>query len=202
MKNIASEFNDDVQLFEFLRRSAIIEEFALKVNKEKKFVDWDEVLSFESLLLRFEIIDHKAKSFELPLFQTIPLSEKFIELYQPPFNLDIFDYSVIKFVDLLTGQVVVLDQVNKLGSKYPSIFENVQNIYHKGLAMFLCLTGKFSTQLVVHMPNTGNISFNGAFYVDRFGGIDSGFKRGSNLHLSHEILENDLDRLLSGNFII
>lgn len=65
VKKNASEFNDDIQLFEFLKRSAIIEEFALKVNKEKKFVDWDEILSFESLLSRFEIIDHKAQLFEL-----------------------------------------------------------------------------------------------------------------------------------------
>ena len=99
----------------------------------------------------------------------------------------------MKFVDLLTGQVVILNQGNRFGVKYQSIDEYVNKIYHDGLAIFLCLTGKFSTQLAVHIPNANNISLNGAFYVDRFGGLDSGFIRGSNLHL---------DRLLSGNFIV
>lgn len=40
------------------------------------------------------------------------------------------------------------------------------------------------------------------FYVDQFGDIDQGFKRGAILSLSRDRLESALDKLLSGDVIL
>lgn len=56
MKQIAVSLKNGDYLYEFLRRAAIIEDFALKSEKEKsakkeqKFINWDEILSFENLI--------------------------------------------------------------------------------------------------------------------------------------------------------
>ncbi|KAK8847068.1 hypothetical protein M9Y10_019645 [Tritrichomonas musculus] len=204
---ISQKLEDDY-LYEFLRRSAIVEDFAFKGGKDdsnqEEFIDWDEILSFESLLSRFEITLKKSKIIELPLFETIALAEKFVSLYQQPYNLNIFDSSVTKFVDLLTGQVVIYDPNNKLpeNTEFPKIEDYMKNVYHNGLAMFLGLTGPNASDVIFSCFAINRLFNQKGFYVDKFGDIDRGFKRGVILTLSHDRLENSLDKLLSGDVIL
>ena len=75
VKEIAVTIKDDGYLYEFLRRAAIIEDFALIGQNKKdsedgpKFIDWDEILSFDHLIERYEIEGKQIDdSIELPLF--------------------------------------------------------------------------------------------------------------------------------------
>lgn len=212
VKQIAVSLKDDDYLYEFLRRAAIIEDFALIGQKEKesengpKFIDWDEILSFDHLIERYEIEGRQVDdSIELPLFETIPLADRFVSLYQPPYNLDIFDISESKFVDLLTGKVVFFskEELEIPGKpEIPHVTTYVSEKYRGGLAMFLGLTGPNASDIIISCPSIDRIFNQDGFYVDQFGDIDRGFKRGAILSLSNDRLENALDKLLSGDVIL
>lgn len=186
-------------LIEFLRRAAIIDDIAFKAlnGKSAKFIDWDEILSFESLIERFDLHLKISKPFELPLFETIQLPKNFFDLYRKPYNYDIVDYSVEKCVDLLTGQVVVFNE-NQRTESLPSIIEYNKSIYDGGIAMFLCLSGPKSTAILYYSQMKNLEIIQGGVYLDKFGDSDTGFKRGESLTLSEEKLNMALDQLLSG----
>ncbi|KAK8857709.1 hypothetical protein M9Y10_016117 [Tritrichomonas musculus] len=205
VKQLSHSLKEDY-LYEFLRRAAIIEDFAIKSNTNNKFIDWDEVLSFENLLKRYEIeYNNDTEIIELPIFETIPLAERFVGLYQPPYNLDIFNNSLSKFVDLMTGKVVVFakDKSTIQGkTDLPYIQDYVLSQYQGGLAMFLGLTGPNASDIIVSCQVVGHLFNLDGFYVDQFGDIDRGFNRGALLSLSKDRLENSLDKLLSGDIIL
>lgn len=221
VRQIASFLKGDF-LYEFLRRAAIIEDFALSGEKnaqinsdndnnnnngdeKPKFIDWDEVLSFENLIQRFEIEYNDNETIELPLFETIPLAERFVGLYQPPYNLNIFDTSLSTFVDLLTGDVVVYAKSYssvKDKTKLPFIDDYVLSRYNGGIVMFMGLTGPNASDVIISCNSINHLFNIDGFYVDQFGDIDRGFKRGAILSLSKDRLENALDNVLSGEFIL
>lgn len=213
VRQIAQRLSGDY-LYEFLRRAAIIEDFGIKNRGDVKddnggsggFIDWDEILSFDSLAERYEIERNGDASFiELPLFETIPLAERFVGLYQPPYNMDIFDTSISKFIDLLTGTVVVFAksyETVREKTDLPFIDNYVLTQYDGGLAMFLGLTGPNASDVIISCKSINRIFNLDGFYVDQFGDIDRGFKRGAILSLSRDRMEKTLDKLLSGDVIL
>ena len=74
--------------------------------------------------------------------------------------------------------------------------------YHEGMAMFLRLTGPNASDIVISCPAIAKLFNLDGFYVDQFGDIDRGFKRGAILSMSKDRLENALDKLLSGDIIL
>lgn len=204
VKEIGNKLKGDF-LYEFLRRAAIIEDLALKemlFTSGEKFIDWDEVLSVENLLERFDISSSSIKNNELPIFQTIPLADRFVSLYQKPYNLDIFDTSVAKFVDLLTGNVVFFSRTGKSKTDLPFVVDYVKDKYKNGVAMFLAITGPNASALVYLCPELEMLFTKDSFYIDQFGDNDHGLKRGAILSLSQDRLESALDKLLSGEVIL
>lgn len=208
VKEIAETVSNKVDhLYEFLRRAAIIEEFALKNKKESPksgLIDWDELLSLEKLVERYGV-GIESKLIELPLFDTIPLAERFVGLYQPPYNMDIFDTSISKFVDLFTGDVVFYSKNQTQIPERPDlqhVTNYVKDQYNGGLAMFLGLTGGNASDIIISCPEIDRLFNLDGFYVDQFGDIDRGFKRGAILALSKDRLENALDKFLSGDVIL
>lgn len=206
VKQIAASLNGDDYIYEFLRRAAIIEDFALnpkRRNSENEFIDWDEIFSFENLIERYGI--ENGKSVELPLFETIPLADRFVGLYQPPYNLDIFNMDYNTMVDLLTGSIVFYSSSDLEIPGKPEIMHitnYVKQHYDGGLAMFLGLTGPNASDIVISCPAIDRLFNLDGFYVDQFGDIDRGFKRGAILSLSKDRLEKALDKLLSGDVIL
>lgn len=133
---IAATHLEGLDLYEFLRRCAIIEDFALRNDSVKgKFIDWDDVLSFNNLLLRFHVAVEDDNGFELSLFETIKLPEEFFNLCMPPYKLELFDYSVMKVLDLITGKECILPTKNYQNVKdsivdYVSCFDWEKGFVH------------------------------------------------------------------------
>ena len=113
--------------------------------------------------------------------------------------MDIFNNSLSKFVDLMTGKVVVFAK-NK--STIQDKTDYVMSQYQGGLAMFLGLTGPNASDIIISCQVIGHLFNLDGFYVDQFGDIDRGFNRGAMLSLSKDRLENALDKLLSGDIIL
>lgn len=197
---------------ELLRRAAIIEDIALNTSSKSEpapFVDWDEVLSDENLIERFDLksssssSEHSAK--KLKKFKTIKLPKKFIGLYQQPYNIDICDSSIEKVIDLLTGKVVVVtgkEYVSYDTSKYKTIDEYEKDVYKGGLALYLVLTKDKASSLMFHSAAAGKFWMNDSIYVDKFGDTDHGFKRGLITKLSKDKLEIALDKFMSGEITL
>lgn len=210
VKQISKDLNDDY-LYEFLRRAALIEEFAIKrVNSEivdnpqkSSLIDWDENLSFNNLLERYQL-EIPCKQIELPPFTTIPLADRFVQLYQPPYNLNIFDNYIVRFIDLLTGKLVIFTRNEasvspKDRGDLPFLSEYASQTCHNGPVMLLSLTGPNASDIIYACPTINMLVNQPGFYVDQFGDTDQGFKRGTILSLSKDKLENALDKLLSGD---
>ena len=195
-------------LHEFLRRAAIIEDIALNKNsssKLKQFIDWDDVLSIKNLIERFDVKSSEENAFKkLKKFKGIKLPKKFISLYWPPFNIDICDSSIIKALDLITGQVVVYPQNrNEYANKdYKTIYDAQKEVYKGGLAMYLVLTKESASSILFCSKAVGKLWVKDSFYVDKFGDTDHGFKRGLITKLSKDKLENAIDKLLSSDIIL
>lgn len=68
--------------------------------------------------------------------------------------------------------------------------------------MFLGLTGPNASDIIIDCTSINRIFNLDGFYVDQFGDIDRGLKRGAILFLSKDRLENALDKLLSGDTIL
>lgn len=206
VREISGPLEDDY-LYEFLRRAAIIDDFALKdqlLQQKEELIDWDELLAFEVLAERYGIDQDKVKLIELPIYETIPLAERFVGLYQPPYNLEIFDISIVRFVDLLTGKVVAFSRDGKFkeNPNLPLLQNYVKQYYNGGMAMFLGLTGPNASDLIFSCHSLEKLFNQDGFYIDQFGDTDRGFKRGAILSLSRDRLENALDKLLSGDVLL
>lgn len=59
----------------------------------------------------------------------------------PPYKLELFDYSVMKVLDLITGKVCIFPTKNNQNVK-DSIVDYNKEYYDGGLSMFLVLLGK------------------------------------------------------------
>ena len=68
--------------------------------------------------------------------------------------------------------------------------------------MFMGLTGPNASDVIISCNSINHLFNIDGFYVDQFGDIDRGFKRGAILSLSKDRLENALDNVLSGEFIL
>ncbi|OHS97392.1 hypothetical protein TRFO_36398 [Tritrichomonas foetus] len=216
VKQISNDLTREY-LYEFLRRAAIIEDIALNFSKleQETFIDWDEILSFENLTERYEINIFDLKNYnknnenrpinfdeELPIFTTIPLADKFVGLYQEPYNYDIFDSSAAKFVDLFTGDIVEFTKdESQQTTKLPHFNKHAQK-YHGGTVVLFSITGPNASQVVLKCEDLHSLTIDPGFYVDQFGDTDQGLKRGAMISLSKDKLENLIEKVLSNEIIV
>ena len=82
------------------------------------------------------------------------------------------------------------------------IKDYMKKFYKGGLGMFLGLTGPNASDIIYSCQDFDKLFNQDGFYVDQFGDIDHGFKRGAILSLSHDRLESTLDKLLSGDVLL
>lgn len=193
-----------VKLFEFLRRAAILCYFGIRkdsidINAVGDFnvVDWDDVLSLESLCRIFEIQDINKllgpcfSPIELSQYQPPILAEKFISNFQKPYNYNIFDRKNPYLLDMLTGTVIHSGNLLKYSQTY----------YKLASSIYLVLSGPESSSVVIYCPLLKKQITQKSFYVDKFGDDDVGYQRGVLTRLSREKLYTTIDKFLDNSFI-
>lgn len=79
------------------------------------------VASFASLVVRYDI--------NVPLFESISLAERFVCLYQPLYNMGIFDSSSEKYVDGSQGKSASSLSKIWVRSREERIFRTLNKIY-------------------------------------------------------------------------
>ena len=198
VKRIGSQM-ESYKLYEFLRRSAILLHFGFEediTNQDNKFIDWDILLSMEHLLSIFELTNNKINcDIDLNSFNTPQLADKFIANFQPPYNYDIFDCTNDKYLDLITGKILELPEINE----YFHI--------NRSPKLYILLSGKQSTTVVIFFSTLVSSLFYkmfsayDSFYVDRYGDPDPNFKLGLLTYFSKDRFFNILDKFMNNNFI-
>lgn len=146
VKRIAKSLHP-IYKYQFLRRCAIIQHFALmhKFESYGNFIDWDQHLSYSSLCHRYSLNDQL--DMELPVFPFIELPEKFLSLLLPPFKINILYLSAETAMCLLTGEIV---RFSESGDK--SIITWIDHLHNNcggGTSAFLILTGKQATSVFI-----------------------------------------------------
>lgn len=209
------------ELFLFLRRVCLAEHFLLKRRnnsknielKSKQIIDWDDILSINSLSQKYKIDFHHVKEdFEFKPFVFSPMPKEFIRFAQDPYNFQIDDTSHFRVFNFL--------DYNKLISDYND-FDDSENMkdYSKSLlildnqkpywtlnktfktknypSIFISINRKASSVYVVD----GNMmSIMKPFFIDKYDCTNIGFQRSQPLFLNEERYERLMDQVLSGNF--
>ena len=100
----------DEKLIIFLRRVLLFGYFMLDLRiGSDDVVDWDQVLSPDSLLERFEI--DSEVSYDRPsVFSPLQLPDDWVDLCMPPYSWDIADRSKCRSICLVTGRELVTDK--------------------------------------------------------------------------------------------
>lgn len=177
------------QLYAFLRRAALLQHFAFDDLIENKtgFIDWDTILSFSELCERYEVIS-KNEDIEIPMFK-LTLPPNFLDFARPPYNADFSQCTHIVY-DML------LDKFMQFEDYQEHIIDN----FEESVTMCMFLVGsKASRCFITSIEYTQSIPIK-CVYVDEYGDEDIGFEKGSILHLNNDILENNIDYLLSGEW--
>ena len=198
VKNFAGNLKDK-DLLLYLRQAVLFQHFCLNmhVESEDDFIDWEEVLSFESLCIRFEIEPTFDMNIEIPVFSLIPLPDNFLELAMPPYSLNLAETKQLIALCLLTNTVVSISRTYE-GCPYKSLNEHLHQL--GGTTLLLLLNGPFSTAIAVTSNQFSFVVKIVSPYVDEYGDEDGGFVAGHMLTLSHYRLKLALDLYLSGEW--
>ncbi|OHS97364.1 hypothetical protein TRFO_36419 [Tritrichomonas foetus] len=191
--------------YQFLRRAALFMRFVFSPS-ESQFIEWDEVLSSESVFQEFKFqpnltspskIDEKC--LELDLFRFFHLPESYLSLLMPPYSFNILDTKHEIAVCLLTGRVVSFNE-NNSNSKDCYVLDHLKKFCNSATSAFLMMTGDRTTAiLIVSFEFKIAIQMNG-IYTDYCGDQDIGLKMGKILNLSEDRLEKIEECVLSGDW--
>lgn len=194
VNGVAETISVNEDRYEFLRRTAILEHFCLKpLVKSTGFIDWDEILCFDSLNQHYNL--PRRPEVELPIFRTVELPKGFLQLYQPPYNINIFSEDEMLY-NLLTGDIVTRESKPNQNSLTSYLEE-----HGYGGAIFLWVTGKNASGVCIPTLDINSFCFAKGIYINRFGDEDRGFKTGLQLELSEDRVELLLDRYMSGEYL-
>lgn len=192
--------NKRVKLFEFLRRALIfcyfgIREDSINLANVGKVIDWDSILTFPNLCKIFQIKPEQEikpnEEIALKAFTSPPLSPRFISNFQEPYNYDIFDMEIPKYLDMMTGLVI----------PEPQFLQYASAAYQIASSMYLVLSGPISSTVIVMIPFLSKRLQQKGFYLDQFGDEDPGFRRGAITYLSTDRLEKAIDSFAASDFI-
>ena len=192
---------DDVELkYQFLRRAALIQHFALDIPLSKSsFIDWDELLSFPELCDRYHIDIDDPAEIELPQYNFVSTPQKFFSFMSPPHSINMANDLNEIGICLLTGEIVNISK-NIINSTGTSLHTHITSHLSNGFTVILHLSGSHSSIPFVYSKNSSPVRLK-SFYVDSFGCEDEGIKSGNILSLSNEKLDNLNEATLSSDWI-
>ena len=231
IKKIVSSTTNSIgkekEILLFLRRVCLSDYFLLDKNvsnedeKNKNFIDWDEILSISNLSKRYEIqltsLSSNENEFEFKPFVFTKLPQEFLRFALNPYNFPIDQTSKYTLYNLLDYNSLINsyeDDVNIDEEK--ELIENQKNLhilsydteelnahllfkYSKRVfpSVYLFI-GKHASKIII--TNMGKIGILKPFYLDKYGCSDFGNKRGEALFLNEFRYERTMDVILSGDF--
>lgn len=180
------------------------------------FVDWDEILSIEYLLNRYDFKFSFLKNFEFNQFYFTKLPKEFLHFALKPykfpivltykmflFNLLDYNYLINKYDDFEDhydeNEEFENNQKNLKKLKYTTfkrqlINDCLKNVYP---SVFLFVGSRASKVIVV---DNGKIAYLRPFYIDKYGCTDVGFERNQPLYLNEYRYQRIIDEVLSGDY--
>ena len=196
VKNSFDSESDNLN--EYLRRCYLIEKFYLSEKNEMDdiLVDWNSVLDFDHLYSHFYHLkknDTDQITPELHVYRGLKLPHYFLEFIYPPYNISFSPIVKKCSLCLFTG-VIYEDNYGFMNSKtkFGMPFTVILNLYGHGISSISVVQNK-------RFDNEHQLSK--SIYIDKNGFEDFGFKRGSNLVLSHERYMKLIDAFLSGDIL-
>ncbi|KAK8864994.1 hypothetical protein M9Y10_010522 [Tritrichomonas musculus] len=206
------------EIFLFFKRVCLSEIFLLNNNVTDvgNFVDWDEILSIEYLLNRYDFKFSFLKNFEFNQFYFTKLPKEFLHFALKPykfpivltykmflFNILDYNYLINKFDDFEDhydeNEEFENNQKNLKKFKYTTfkrqlINDCLKNVYP---SVFLFVGSRASKVIVV---DNGKIAYLRPFYIDKYGCTDVGFERNQPLYLNEYRYQRIIDEVLSGDY--
>ena len=133
--------------------------------------------------------------------KVIPQREE--QYWQPLFFFKILDSSILRVVNLISGQVCYMISKSPYNYKiylilikiFLHIHEYMKKVYKSGIGIFMYLNGENSSTVMLYSLNLFKKWKINWIFADKFGDIDIGFKR-IIVFLSKDRLENGMDNLL------
>ena len=114
VSSFVSSFNtnpnerSEKELFLFLRRVYLVDHFMLSNEEEQSFIDWDELLSIESLSIHFDVTFKLIKSdFEFKPFSFTKLPKEFIRFGEAPYNFPVDQTRKLSIFNLLDYNLLI-----------------------------------------------------------------------------------------------
>ncbi|KAK8888327.1 hypothetical protein M9Y10_039394 [Tritrichomonas musculus] len=205
------------ELFLFLRRVYLVDHFLLSNGEEQSFIDWDELLSIESLSAHFNVAFNFIKNdFEFKPFIFAKLPKEFIRFGEAPYNFPVDQTHNLSIFNLLNYNLLIqnyddFDECieNDLPDKYMD--ELKINSSNRNEASFIRAkySGKNYPSVLLYIGSKasslavfseGNLIFLRPFYLDRYGCADIGYVRNQPLFLNEDRYDRFMDEVLSGDF--
>lgn len=153
-------------LFIFLRRCLIFEHFALHNKVGEGFIEWDEVLSFNSLLKHYEMGESNLL-IDISPIHFIDLPHSIYAFLKPPHSINVLDINAGLAICLITGQVVCLPQSNT--RQYPTIKQHLDTNFQSTFSVFMCITGTRLGQTFIQSIEYNMKQNCGHIYLDKYG---------------------------------
>jgi hypothetical protein len=193
IRQIAQNCGEELRRYEFLRRGALIEHFALgRLFSAEPRLDWDSILSYSSLMDRYNL--GQGSQLKLPEFDLLRLPVSYLGLSMPPYSFAILDTNSDLAVCLLSGKVVCLARTGNA----PWIGDYLATFCHKGASLFLGLTGQRATSVFVASSVQNCAVPVRGIYLDACGDEDPGLQMGRIVNLSTDRLSQVQELFVSG----
>jgi hypothetical protein len=185
--------------FEFLRRVAIFQHFALRMRiTDRQPHNWDALLSPESLFQRYQV-ERKIVQSPLPLFSLWKLPEDFFGFLLQPFAIDIANNCELELgLCLLTGRQIVNPPPSVVIRDTQPMAEVLREHLAGTYSFFIILTGARAGRVVIGSSEFDWVSEAKACFLDSYGHDNREFRSGRMLTLSHVRVEMLTDLMLSG----
>ena len=194
----------ELELWEFLRCAAIIQHFVLRMKlSTDKLIDWDEELSFTSLIARYDIYFQSPRTdLELQTFKFCDLPQNFLHFIKPPYSCDMSQSGTNYGICILTGKLVNLGmRAQQVEGSYPNVKAHIKTALGGGFTIVVPITGRNAGGLeIVFGQQPYACSPLRSIYVDELGDEDRGFSRGEILYLSNECVSMAIESLLSSEW--
>ena len=169
----------------------------MQVNEGDDVIDWDVVMSPQSLAEKFHVDMSSKEPIELQPFVSIAMPDDWIELQFPPYEWEIQDMSVSKARCLVTGTTLWFRDSDRRGPG-KTVSEFYLRYWNSGTGMLIITGGYEATKVMAVSFRFNKYILCDPVWVNKHGAPDYGMIRGDYLTLDRDKWCEVWDDFLSG----